>query len=39
MQILFIRSTVKIDKDLLNNTKIKIVGSATAGIDHLDENI
>jgi erythronate-4-phosphate dehydrogenase len=33
---LFIRSTTSVDKDLLKNTKIKIVGSATAGIDHLD---
>ena len=35
-EALFIRSTTSIDKALLKNTKIKIVGSATAGIDHLD---
>ena len=35
-EALFIRSTTSVDKDLLKNTKIKIVGSATAGIDHLD---
>tara|TARA_B100001287_G_scaffold136370_2_gene114748 strand:+ start:1286 stop:2320 length:1035 start_codon:yes stop_codon:yes gene_type:complete len=35
-EALFIRSTTLVDKALLKNTKIKIVGSATAGIDHLD---
>lgn len=35
-EALFIRSTTSVDKALLKNTKIKIVGSATAGIDHLD---
>ena len=35
-EALFIRSTTIVDKALLKNTKIKIVGSATAGIDHLD---
>ena len=35
-EVLFIRSTTSVDKALLKNTKIKIVGSATAGIDHLD---
>ena len=35
-EALFIRSTTSVDKDLLKNTKIQIVGSATAGIDHLD---
>jgi erythronate-4-phosphate dehydrogenase len=36
IEALFIRSTTPVDKALLKNTKIKIVGSATAGIDHLD---
>ena len=36
IEALFIRSTTSVDKALLKNTKIKIVGSATAGIDHLD---
>ena len=36
IEILFIRSTTSVDKTLVKNTKIKIVGSATAGIDHLD---
>ena len=35
-EALFIRSTTSVDEALLKNTKIKIVGSATAGIDHLD---
>ena len=35
-EALFIRSTTLVDRALLKNTKIKIVGSATAGIDHLD---
>ena len=35
-EALFIRSTTLVDKALLKNTNIKIVGSATAGIDHLD---
>jgi erythronate-4-phosphate dehydrogenase len=35
-EALFIRSTTTADKTLLKNTKIKIVGSATAGIDHLE---
>ena len=35
-QILFVRSTLKISSDLLNNTNIKFVGSATAGFDHIN---
>jgi len=35
-EILFVRSTLKINADLINNTKIKFVGSATAGFDHID---
>ncbi len=35
---LFVRSTVAVDAQLLNNTKIGFVGSATAGIDHVDTN-
>ncbi|MDR0303997.1 MAG: 4-phosphoerythronate dehydrogenase [Chitinispirillales bacterium] len=34
--VLLIRSTTKVDKKLLENTKIKFVGSAVAGIDHVD---
>ena len=36
-EILFIRSTTLVNKTLLNNTKIKIIGSATAGTDHIDQ--
>jgi erythronate-4-phosphate dehydrogenase len=34
--VLFIRSTTKIDKKLLENSSVKLIGSATAGIDHVD---
>jgi erythronate-4-phosphate dehydrogenase len=36
-EILFVRSTTDVNKTLLNNTKIKIIGSATAGTDHIDQ--
>ena len=36
-EILFIRSTTHANKTLLNKTKIKIIGSATAGTDHIDQ--
>ena len=36
-EILFVRSTTHVNKSLLNNTKIKIIGSATAGTDHIDQ--
>lgn len=35
-QYLFVRSTTKINESLLKNTKIKLVGTATSGIDHVD---
>lgn len=35
-EAVFVRSTTKVDKTLLENTQIKIVGSATAGMDHID---
>ena len=35
-EVLFIRSTTKVDKKLLENTSVKLIGSATAGIDHVD---
>ncbi|ROL61605.1 4-phosphoerythronate dehydrogenase [Bacteroidetes/Chlorobi group bacterium ChocPot_Mid] len=35
-QILFIRSTTKVNRELLNNTKVKFVGTATSGTDHID---
>ena len=38
VDILIVRSTVKVNKLLLDKTKIKIVYSATAGKDHIDEN-
>jgi erythronate-4-phosphate dehydrogenase len=34
--ILFVRSTTKVNEALLNKTSIKLVGTATAGIDHID---
>jgi erythronate-4-phosphate dehydrogenase len=35
-EILFTRSTTTINKNLLDNTKVEFVGSATSGIDHVD---
>ncbi len=34
--ILVVRSITKVDKELLKNSNVKFVGSATAGIDHVD---
>lgn len=36
--ILIIRSVTKVDKHLLQNSKIKFVGTATIGTDHIDLN-
>ena len=33
---LLVRSTIKVDKELCDHSPIKFVGSATAGINHLD---
>ena len=35
--ILIIRSRTKVDKDLLQGTKVQFVGSTVAGLDHIDE--
>ncbi|MBN1695616.1 4-phosphoerythronate dehydrogenase [candidate division WOR-3 bacterium] len=34
--ILVVRSVTKVDEQLLGNSNVKFVGSATAGIDHVD---
>jgi erythronate-4-phosphate dehydrogenase len=34
--VLLVRSTTKVDEKLLENSKIKFVGSAVAGTDHVD---
>ena len=34
--VLLVRSVTKVDADLLNGSKIKFVGSATIGTDHID---
>jgi len=34
--VLLVRSTVKVNKELIEHTKIKFVGSAVAGTDHID---
>ncbi|MEJ2307247.1 MAG: 4-phosphoerythronate dehydrogenase, partial [candidate division WOR-3 bacterium] len=34
--ILIVRSVTKVNEQLLKNSSIKFVGSATAGIDHVD---
>ena len=36
--LLLIRSTLKIDKNLLENSAVKLVASATVGCDHVDQN-
>ena len=36
---LFIRSTTKIDTELLSNSCIKFIGSATSGYDHIEPSI
>ena len=38
IDILFVRSTTQINECLLRSTKVKLVGSATAGFDHIDTN-
>lgn len=35
-EALFVRSTTKVDRNLLEGTQVKFVGSATSGIDHID---
>lgn len=35
-EILFCRSTSKVDEKLLNNSKVKFVATVTSGIDHID---
>jgi erythronate-4-phosphate dehydrogenase len=35
---LFVRSTTKVNKELLQNTKVRFVGTATSGIDHIDKD-
>ncbi|MFN3781432.1 MAG: erythronate-4-phosphate dehydrogenase, partial [Candidatus Kapaibacteriota bacterium] len=37
-EILFVRSTTKVDNDLLDGTMVKFVGTATSGTDHIDVN-
>ena len=36
---LFIRSTTRVNSELLSNSPIKFIGSATSGYDHFDNNI
>ncbi len=36
--ILFVRSTTKVNENLLDGTRVKFVGTATSGIDHIDVN-
>ena len=37
-EYLFVRSTIKVNSDLLNGTAVKFVGTSTAGTDHIDFN-
>ncbi|MFA3784025.1 4-phosphoerythronate dehydrogenase [Melioribacteraceae bacterium 4301-Me] len=36
--ILIVRSVTKVDKDLLKGTKVRFVGTATIGTDHIDKD-
>ena len=36
--VLLVRSVTKVNQSLLENSKIKFVGSATSGVDHVDVN-
>lgn len=36
--VLLVRSVIKVDKSLLENSPVRFVGSATSGIDHIDLN-
>jgi erythronate-4-phosphate dehydrogenase len=35
-EMLFVRSVTRVDKNLLDNTAVKFVGTATIGTDHID---
>ncbi len=35
--VLIVRSVTKVDEELLQNTKVKFVGTATIGTDHIDK--
>ena len=35
-EVILVRSTVEVNQNLLNNSATKLVGSATAGFDHID---
>lgn len=36
--MLFVRSVTKVNRELLNGTKVKFVGTATIGVDHIDRS-
>jgi erythronate-4-phosphate dehydrogenase len=38
VEALFIRSTIKVYRELLEGTKVRFIATATSGIDHLDTN-
>ena len=38
IDVLLVRSVTRIDENLLRGTKVRYIGSATSGIDHLDVN-
>ena len=37
-EALICRSTIKVDENLLRNTRVKFVGTCTIGYDHVDQN-
>ena len=38
VDVLLVRSVTRVDKNLLDGTAVKFVGSATSGIDHIDRD-
>jgi erythronate-4-phosphate dehydrogenase len=37
-EVLIVRSVTKVDRNLLDDSRVKLVCSATAGLDHVDVN-
>ena len=38
-EILIVRSRTKVNKELLEGTMVRFVGSTVAGLDHIDEDL
>ncbi|MGH8659760.1 MAG: hypothetical protein ACREV4_15130 [Gammaproteobacteria bacterium] len=35
--VVLVRSTTRIDRDLIEGTRVSFVGTATSGVDHIDQ--